>query len=235
MSNVTIWIAFFGGMASFFSPCIFPLLPAYISHLTGGQIKNSAVVVNRKLLIIRSLGFIVGFSLIFIAFGASASFVGQLLTDYRLWLMQLSGLLIILFGLHTAGWLEIKWLMYEKRLHVEKPSNGFFSSTVIGMAFASGWSPCVGLSLSTILLLAGNSDTFSQGIGMLIAYSIGMAVPFLVLSFVISYSLTFLRLINRQLGKIALFNGMLMVVLGFLVLSGQLQKISAWLARYSLF
>ncbi|MDW2884677.1 cytochrome c biogenesis CcdA family protein [Exiguobacterium artemiae] len=235
MSDITIWIAFFGGVASFFSPCIFPLLPAYISHLTGGQLKQTTFIVNRKILFVRSIGFISGFSLIFIVFGASASYLGQLLTDYRIWLMQFSGLLIIVFGLHTAGWLEIKWLMYEKRFHVEKPSKGFFSSTLIGMAFASGWSPCVGISLSTILLLAGNTDTLEQGMFLLIAYSTGMAIPFLIISFVVSYSLRFLRLMNRQLGKIALINGIMMVALGFLVLSGQLQKISAWLAQYSLF
>ncbi|WP_114571600.1 cytochrome c biogenesis CcdA family protein [Exiguobacterium flavidum] len=235
MQDISILFAVAGGLLSFFSPCVFPLLPAYVSHLTGGRFTDTTIEVDRRTLLIRSLGFIAGFSLIFIAFGASASFLGRVLMDYRVLLMQLAGLLIILFGLQMTGLLQFKWLMYEKRIQTEMTPKGFFSSAAIGMAFASGWSPCVGLSLSSILLLAGSTDTLLQGTVLLAAYSIGMAIPFLVVSVVISYSLGFMRRINRHLGKISLFNGVLMIALGFLVLSGQMQKISAILASYSLF
>lgn len=235
MNDIGLFFALAGGVLSFFSPCVFPLLPAYITHLTGGKIEDSKLEVNRVKLYMRSIGFIIGFSIIFIALGASASFVGKLLMNYRIVIMQIAGLLIIIFGLQMAGLLKFKFLMMEKKFHSERQSKNVLSSILLGMAFASGWSPCVGLALSSILLLASSTDTLSQGILLLGAYSLGMAIPFLIISIVISYSLKTMRKINKYLSKLAFVNGMIMVFLGFLVLSGQMQKISAWLSAYSLF
>lgn len=235
MNDIGIWFALIGGILSFFSPCVFPLLPAYITHLTGGKIEDSKIQVNRMKLYIRSIGFIIGFSIIFIALGASASFIGKLLLDYRIIIMQIAGLLIIVFGLQMAGLLSFKFLMKEKRIHAKQQSKNPFSSVILGMAFATGWSPCVSLALSSILLLAGSSETLNQGVILLSAYSVGMAIPFFIISIVISYSLKAIRKINQYLSKLAFINGMIMVMLGFLVLTGQMQKISAWLSSYSLF
>jgi cytochrome c-type biogenesis protein len=235
MNDVGIFFALAGGVLSFFSPCVFPLLPAYITHLTGGKIEDAKLQVNRTKLYLRSIGFIIGFSIIFIALGASASFIGKILMNYRIIIMQIAGLLIIIFGLQMAGLLKFKLLMKEKRIQSEHQSKSVFSSVLLGMAFATGWSPCVGLALSSILLLASSSDTLSQGVFLLAAYSLGMAIPFFIISIVISYSLKTMKKINKYLSKLAFVNGMIMVMLGFLVLSGQLQKISAWLSAYSLF
>jgi cytochrome c-type biogenesis protein len=235
VNDIGIFFAITAGILSFFSPCVFPLLPAYITHLTGGKIENSKLQVNRSKLYLRSIGFIVGFSLIFIALGASASFIGKILMNYRILIMQIAGLLIIIFGLQMAGLLKFKLLMKEKRIHSDDQPKNLFSSILLGMAFASGWSPCVGLALSSILLLAGSSDTLFQGVFLLGAYSFGMALPFFIISIVISYSLHIVKKINKYLAKLAFVNGMVMVMLGFLVLSGQMQKISAWLSAYSLF
>lgn len=236
MSNVGIFFAFIAGILSFFSPCIFPLLPAYITHLTGGKVENGRLDVNRKVLYVRSLGFILGFSLIFIIMGASASFLGKIFLQYRLIIMQIAGILIIIFGLQMAGILKFKFLMMEKKFHSKKDdSKRMLRSVTLGMAFASGWSPCVGLTLSSILLLASSSETFYQGIYLLISYSLGLAVPFGIISIVISYSLRVMKRINKYLSKLAFINGMIMVILGILVLSGQMQKISAWLSSYSIF
>jgi cytochrome c-type biogenesis protein len=235
MADIGIFFAVAGGVLSFFSPCVFPLLPAYITHLTGGKIEDSKLQVDRTKLYMRSLGFIIGFSLIFIALGASASFIGKVLANYRVLIMQIAGFLIIIFGLQMAGLLKLKVLMKEKRIQSQHQSKNMFSSILLGMAFASGWSPCVGLALSSILLLASSSDTLLQGTLLLGAYSLGMAIPFFIISIVISYSLKTLRKINRYLSKLAFVNGMIMVMLGFLVLSGQMQKISGWLSSYSLF
>ncbi|MBY0122830.1 cytochrome c biogenesis CcdA family protein [Bacillus sp. S/N-304-OC-R1] len=235
MNDIGILFALAGGLFSFFSPCVFPLLPAYITHLTGGKIEDSKLEVNRTKLYLRSIGFIVGFSLIFIALGASASFIGKILINYRVIIMQIAGLLITIFGLQMAGLLKFKFLMREKRIQSEQKSKNILSSVLLGMAFASGWSPCVGLALSSILLLASSSDTLVQGIFLLGAYSLGMAIPFFIISIVISYSLKTMRKINRYLSKLAVINGMVMVTLGILVLSGKMQKISAWLSAYSLF
>ncbi|MBM7647463.1 cytochrome c-type biogenesis protein [Bacillus ectoiniformans] len=235
MNEIGVFFAIAGGLLSFFSPCVFPLLPAYVTHLTGGKIEDSKLEVDRRKLYMRSIGFIIGFSIIFMALGASASFIGKLLMNYRMLIMQVAGLLIIIFGLQMAGLINFKFLMKEKRIHSERQSKNMFSSVLLGMAFASGWSPCVGLALSSILLLASSSDTLSYGVMLLGAYSLGMAIPFFVITVVISYSLKTMKKINRHLSKLAFINGMIMVFLGFLVLSGQMQKISAWLSAYSLF
>jgi cytochrome c-type biogenesis protein len=235
MNDIGIFFAITGGTLSFFSPCVFPLLPAYITHLTGGEIEDSKMQVNRTKLYIRSIGFTIGFSFIFIVLGASASFIGKILVNYRVMIMQIAGLLIIIFGLQMAGLLKFKLLMKEKRIQSELQPKSIFSSVLLGMAFASGWSPCVGLALSSILLLASSSDTLSQGIFLLGAYSLGMAIPFFIISIVISYSLKTMKKINKYLSKLSFVNGIVMIMLGFLVLSGQMQKISAWLSAYSLF
>ncbi|WP_404323254.1 cytochrome c biogenesis protein CcdA [Cytobacillus firmus] len=235
MNDIGMLFALAAGVLSFFSPCVFPLLPAYVTHLTGGRIGNAKMQVDRKKLYLRSFGFIIGFSMIFIALGASASFIGKILMNYRMIIMQAAGLLIIIFGLQMAGLLKFKFLMKEKRFKTENKSKGMFGSVLLGMAFASGWSPCVGLALSSILLLASSSDTLSQGIFLLMSYSLGMAIPFFVISVIISYSLKTMRKINKYLSRLAFVNGMIMVALGMLVLSGQMQKISAWLSAYSLF
>ncbi|MGF2616275.1 hypothetical protein FZC84_00650 [Rossellomorea vietnamensis] len=161
MNEIGILFALAGGLLSFFSPCVFPLLPAYVTHLTSGKIEGS-------------------------------------------------------------------------QLQKEKTKN-MGGSILLGMAFATGWSPCVGLALSSILLLASSSDTLMQGVFLLGAYSLGMAIPFFIISVIISYSLNTMRKINRYLSKLAFINGVVMILLGFLVLSGQMQKISAWLSAYSLF
>jgi cytochrome c-type biogenesis protein len=235
MNEIGIWFALIGGMLSFFSPCVFPLLPAYITHLTGGRIENSQLKVNQSLLYSRAFGFILGFSLIFIALGATATWLGTLLMQYRTLIMQIAGFLIILFGLQMAGLLKMKFLMKEIKMQTENRSKNLFGSILLGMAFATGWSPCVGLALSSILLLASSSDTVAQGIFLLGAYSLGMAIPFLIISVAISYSLKTMKKINKYLSKLAFVNGAIMILLGFLVLGGQMQKISAWLSAFSLF
>lgn len=235
MNDIGMFFALAAGVLSFFSPCVFPLLPAYVTHLTGGKIEDSKMQVDRAKLYLRSFGFIIGFSIIFIALGASASFIGKILMNYRMMVMQVAGLLIIIFGLQMAGLLKFKFLMKEKRFQSENKSKEIFGSVLLGMAFASGWSPCVGLALSSIILLASSSDTLGQGVFLLVAYSLGMAIPFFIISVVISYSLKTMRKINKYLSKLAFINGMVMVALGMLVLSGQMQKISAWLSAYSLF
>ncbi|MBM7622063.1 cytochrome c-type biogenesis protein [Bacillus tianshenii] len=235
MNDIGLFFALSAGVLSFFSPCVFPLLPAYITHLTGGKIEDAKLHVDRTKLYMRSIGFIFGFSAIFIALGASASFIGSWLMNYRIALMQVAGVLIVIFGLQMAGLLKLKFLMKEKKFQSVHESKNIAGSVLLGMAFASGWSPCVGLALSSILLLASSSETLMEGIFLLSAYSLGMAVPFFIISILISQSLKTMRKINKYLSKLAFINGMVMILLGFLVLTGQMQKISAWLSFYSLF
>lgn len=233
--NITIFIALLAGILSFFSPCIFPLVPAYVTHLTGSKIEDGRINLDKKILFVRSIAFILGFSIVFVMMGASASFIGQFFMEHRKLIGQISGILIITFGLQMAGILKLKFLMIEKRWDNKLEPKSFWSSAVLGFAFGSGWTPCVGLALSSILLLAGSTETVYQGMLMLWIYSLGLGIPFLLISFLLSYSLTALKKINRFLPTLSLVNGWILVGLGVLLYTGQMQKISAWLARFTIF
>ncbi|MGG0542076.1 cytochrome c biogenesis protein CcdA [Priestia aryabhattai] len=236
MDQIPLWVALGAGLFSFFSPCIFPVLPACLSHLTGGNIQNQKLQVNQKLLLQGSIAFVIGFSLVFIVMGASATFIGQLFRMNRQLIEYISGGLIILFGLQMLGIFKLSFLMKEKKWdhQLQKPTN-WISSIFLGVAFGSGWTPCVGLTLSSILLLAGSSSTFIQGMLLLSIYSLGMAVPFLFISFMMTKSLRIIRIINQYLGKLSILNGSIMIVLGILMFTGQLTKISAYFSRFTIF
>ncbi|MGG1630263.1 cytochrome c biogenesis CcdA family protein [Rossellomorea sp. NRS-1567] len=235
MTEVSIWFALAAGALSFFSPCVFPLLPAYVSHLTGGQAREGQMQVERSVVLLRSFGFIAGFSLIFILMGASASFLGEIFSEYRIYIEQIAGILIIVFGLQMMGWLSFSFLMKDTRKLETRKKGTAVGSILLGMAFASGWSPCVGLTLSSILLLASASSTLTQGVVLLIVYSLGLAVPFLLISLLITKTFTVMKVVNKILPKLSKINGALMIALGFLVFSGKMQQISSYLSVFSLF
>ncbi|MEM1503614.1 cytochrome c biogenesis CcdA family protein [Domibacillus sp. 8LH] len=236
MEQVTLWIALVGGLLSFFSPCVVPILPAYVSHLTGGNIQEQKLRVDASHLVQRSLAFVFGFSMVFILMGASATFIGQLFTANRPFIEQLSGILIIIFGLQMLGIFQFSFLMKDKKWdHQLKQPTSWLSSILLGMAFGFGWTPCVGLTLSSILLLASSSNTLGHGMVMLTFYSLGMALPFLLLSFMMTRSVSIIRTINRYLGRLSVINGSIMILLGLLVFTGQMTKISAYFAQFSLF
>ncbi|KKC47797.1 cytochrome C biogenesis protein CcdA [Paenibacillus sp. VTT E-133280] len=234
MDNLTILVAFAAGMLSFLSPCVFPLIPAYISHLTGSTFQDGKLVVNRWNLSLQAFSFIVGFSLIFITMGASASFIGRFFAQERELVQRISGLLIVVFGLQMAGFLNFRLLM-SGRTWQTKPtaSRGIIRSLLTGVAFGAGWSPCVGLALSSILLLAGSTETLWNGIGMLAVYSFGLGVPFLLISWLLTYSMSMMKKMNRWMPLLSKINGWLLIGMGLLLFTGQLQKISAWLSQYT--
>lgn len=209
---------------------LWSLLPAYVANLTGSMFENNRIVVSRKVLIVRSLGFIAGFSLIFMAMGATASAIGQILSLYRAVILKISGLLIIVFGMQMAGILRLRFLILDKQLNIETQKRNTFSSMLLGISFGIGWTPCVSLVLSSILLLAGSSGTVLKGIFMLFVYSLGLGIPFLIITFLITCFLSVAKKINRFLGVLSLVNGWIMIVMGLLLYTGQMQKISAWLA-----
>ncbi|WP_206810004.1 cytochrome c biogenesis CcdA family protein [Paradesulfitobacterium ferrireducens] len=236
MENVSVLFAFTAGMLSFLSPCVFPLIPAYVANLTGSTLGNNRVEVSKRLLLARSLSFIMGFSLIFVLMGASASVLGQIFTHNRDIVQKISGLLIIVFGLQMAGILKLRFLMMEKRWEAKLTGEkNIWRSLLLGMSFGAGWTPCVGLALSSILLLAGSANTVYSGILMLFVYSLGLGIPFLAISLIITYSLRVVRKINRSLGMLSLINGWILIGMGLLLYTGQLQKLSAWLAGFTYF
>ena len=236
MENVSVFFAFTAGILSFLSPCVFPLIPAYVANLTGSTFGDDRMEASKRVLLIRSLSFIIGFSIIFVLMGASASAVGRLFTHNRDIIQKISGILIIVFGLQMAGVLKLRWLMMEKRWEGKQTTEtSAWRSLILGLSFGAGWTPCVGLALSSILLLAGSANTVYSGMFMLLVYSLGLGIPFLAISLIITYSFKIVKTINRRLGLLSIINGWILVAMGLLLYAGQLQKISAWLSQFTYF
>lgn len=232
MEDISMFFAFMAGVLSFFSPCVLPLLPVYLANLTGAVIDKDKMQVSRLLVGVRSLGFISGFSTVFIIMGASATILGEFIIENRSILEKVGGLLIILFGLQEMGLLQFKLLARSKQWDI--PGAGkrnFLSSVVMGLAFGTGWTPCVGLVLSSILVLAGTLSTVYQGACMLFIYSLGLGLPFFLLSLALTYSLARVRDLNRYLGRISFCSGGILVIMGVLLLLGRFSALSAWFVR----
>ncbi|MBU9720714.1 MULTISPECIES: cytochrome c biogenesis CcdA family protein [Bacillaceae] len=228
---VGLWIALFAGAVSFFSPCVFPLVPAYVAQLTGSTIEDNQVKADRKLILTRSIGFIIGFTSIFLILGASSSFIGNLFLENRFLFERLGGIIIILFGLQLMGIFNITFLLSEKRLTTPKKSTSFGRSILFGLVFAAGWSPCIGLVLGSILTLAAQGTTFSALL-LLLMYSVGLGVPFLLVALLYSKSLDKIRNINRYLPVIQKISGGIMVLLGVMLFTGLFARMAAYLSQF---
>jgi cytochrome c-type biogenesis protein len=217
--------AFAAGVLSFFSPCIFPLIPGYFSFLTGLSLDRLTAGSNpevRKKVLFSAIAFVSGFSAVFIMLGASASFMGGLVFEYRSVIRVIGGIVVILFGVHLIGLIRIRGLEYEKRIQVVDRPLGYFGGFLVGMAFGAGWSPCIGPLLGSILIFAGSRDTVSEGIVLLGVYSAGLAVPFIVISFFINYLLTFIKKISFAMRYINTAAGILLVLVGILLVADRI-------------
>lgn len=235
MENISVLFAFTAGMLSFLSPCVFPLIPAYVANLTGSTYGENRIEVTKQVLLTRSVSFILGFSIVFVLMGASASALGQIFANNRELIQKISGILIIIFGLQMAGMLNLRFLMREKRWEsTPATENSIWRSLIMGISFGAGWTPCVGLALSSILLMAGSAQTVYSGMFLLLIYSLGLGIPFLAISVIITYSLKIVKSINNKLGLLSSISGWILVAMGFLLLTGQLQKMSAWLSQFTL-
>jgi len=234
LENLSIYFALSAGLLSFFSPCVFPLIPAYVAHLSDGTVSSGKVNTNKRVLLLRSISFILGFSIVFVLLGASASFVGQLFLENKKLIQMFGGILIIIFGIQILGIFKIKFLMSEKRfIHNSSSKANSIRSFILGLAFGSGWTPCVGLALSSILLLASSTETVFSGMLLLWIYSLGLGIPFLLLSIIVTYSLNVVKKINKILPKLSLINGWVLILMGILLFTGQMQKISSYLSTFT--
>ena len=218
--NITYSAALLAGLLSFFSPCILPLIPAYFSFITGLSLDELTQdkEKTRQKVILSTLFYVGGFSFIFILFGASASFLGGVASQYSWVIRYLGGGIILVFGLHLLGLINIKGFNFEKKIHVKKKPLHLTGTFVIGMAFGAGWSPCIGPMLGSILIVAGNQDTVIKGVVLLAVYSAGLGIPFLLMSFFIH---SILEIMKRATKFIAIFNkisGILLIVIGFLLI-----------------
>ncbi|MBF0623378.1 MAG: cytochrome c biogenesis protein CcdA [Magnetococcales bacterium] len=232
MEEVTLLAALLAGLISFVSPCVLPLVPAYISFMTGvsvdslrtGQDGAGRGTVWRAGLY--SLSFVLGFSLVFILLGASAFALGQLLLDYMNILAKIGGVLIVLFGLHYMGVFRIGLLNLEARFNAQRKPPGLWGAFVIGLAFAFGWTPCVGPILAAILAVAGAQETVLRGMLLLAVYSAGLGIPFVLGGLAINGFLGFSARMRRHLHKVEMLSGGLLVVVGILIFLGDLNRVA---------
>jgi len=215
--TVSYFAAFSAGLLSFFSPCVLPLIPAYFTFITGTSLEEltqgTAADVRKKVLL-STVAYVLGFSLVFILLGASASFIGGFINTHSDWIRIGGGLLIIILGIHLTGIIRIPGLEIEKRVHVREKPLHFLGSFLVGMAFGAGWSPCIGPLLGSILVIASHQETIMEGMALLGVYSAGLAIPFIVIAFFINYMLVFLRRATKVLKYVNLVAGTLLILVG---------------------
>ncbi len=226
-ASISYIAAFLGGIIAFFSPCILPLIPAYFSYITGltfNNLKENSSAEIRKITFLHSCFFVIGFSLVFILLGASATFLGQLLFNYQDIIRKIGAILIIFFGFYIAGWINLPFLMQERKLHLKFKPAGYLGSAVVGMVFGLGWTPCVGPILGSILVLAGTSQNIGQGILLLTFFSLGLAIPFLMASLAFNSFLNYFNAVKKHLEIISKISGVLLIILGIFLWFGSLPR-----------
>jgi cytochrome c-type biogenesis protein len=233
--NVTLIAAFGAGVLSFISPCVLPLIPGYLSFVSGvslEEMRDEEKSAARRQVIVTSLAFILGFSLVFIALGASASAIGKFLFRNSNILGKVAGVLVIVFGLHTMGVFRIPFLETEKRLQAGAKPKTLLGAVMVGMAFGFGWTPCIGPILSGILLLAGSKETVREGVVMLAVYSAGLGIPFLLTALAINKFFAASGRIRRHYHAIEVSSGVLLVFIGVLLFTDQMTVIVRYLTPY---
>ncbi len=233
--DVSIWAAFAAGVLSFLSPCVLPLVPPYLCYLAGVNLEELTEAEGeearnawRKALLAAFI-FVLGFSTVFVAMGAGASAIGQLLREYLDILAKIAGVVIIIMGLHFMGLFKIRFLLMEKRYHADAKPATFIGAYVIGLAFALGWTPCIGPVLASILAIAASEESVSRGAFLLAVYSAGLGVPFLLAAFAINGFLSFMKRFRRHMRTVEIVMGLFLVITGIMFLTGSMQIISTWL------
>jgi len=226
-ADPTIWLAFAAGFLSFISPCCLPLYPSYLSYITGisvAELRNDRSVVLRKAMI-HTLFFVLGFSIIFISLGLTATLIGSLFRDHQDLIRQLGGILVVVMGLFMLGLFKPTLFMQEKRFEFAQKPAGYLGSVLVGISFAAGWTPCVGPILTSVLTLSASNP--SQGVPFIIAYTLGFAVPFILMSFFIGRT----RWILRYSSILMKVGGALMILIGILLYTDKMTDITIWLIR----
>ena len=234
--NVSLLAAFAAGFLSFISPCVLPLIPGYISFVSGVSVdemrSDAPPAASRLQVFVTSLAFVLGFSLVFIALGASATAIGKFMFSKLPLLSKLAGVVLIIFGLHTMGVFRLAFLDTEKRVHQRRKPAGPLGAMLVGIAFAFGWTPCIGPILGGILAIAGSKNTVAEGVTLLAVYSLGLGIPFLITSLAINQFFGAAKRIRKYYHAIELTSGALLIVIGVLILTGQLTIIVRYLQPY---
>lgn len=238
LPQTSLMAAFLAGLLSFVSPCVLPLVPSYLMFITGlsfDQLSDSAERHRlRKTIVVNALLFIGGFSLVFIAFGASASLIGQLLTDYQQLIRKVGGVLIVLFGLYVMGILNLRFLMTEKRIHLHNRPAGYAGSVLIGATFAAGWTPCVGPVLGTMLMYASTTDTLADGVTLLAFYSLGLGLPLFAAAMGVDRFLASFKRVRRYQKTVSAASGLFLIIFGLIIYSDSLTLLTSFFERYGI-
>ena len=225
MSEIGYITAFLGGLLSFLSPCVLPLIPSYLSFITGmsfDDFQKGDKKKVRRLTIVNSSAFILGFSTVFILLGVFSSVVGKFLAVYYDQIRIIGGSIIILLGLYVMGVLKLNFLQYERRVHLHSKPKGHFGSFVVGLTFGAGWTPCIGPILGSILLIASTSGSAMQGFWLLLVYSLGLAVPFMITALAINSFLSHFSAIQKYMRLIMMLSGLLLIAFGLIMLTDNL-------------
>lgn len=234
--DLSIFLAFLAGLISFLSPCVLPLLPSYLAFITGLSfeelIRQGSSRQVRQIILTHSLLFILGFSILFTLMGASATLLGQWLATYRDMIRLGGGILIIILGFFISGIIPLDFLQREKRWHWQHKPLGYLGTFLVGVTFAAGWTPCVGPMLSAILLYASTAENIKSGIILLLVYSLGLAVPFLVSSLALNSFLNAFQKARRFIGILTKVGGILLIGIGFLLLTNSFDFLNEFLSRW---
>ena len=223
---IELFIAFAAGLISFLSPCVLPLIPGYISYVSGSSLNE--LIQEKKINLIPIILFTIGFSIVFIIFGAASTFLGQILLQNSFELRIVAGITIIIFSLHIIGIINLKFLNYEKRIQASRNKN-IFSPVVIGAAFGFGWTPCIGPILGSILALAATEESINKGILLLFFYSLGLAIPFILSGYLIQRFLIFSKNFKNNINLVSKIGGVILLITGILILTNQLQVLGYYI------
>lgn len=235
-ANVTFFGAFIAGLLSFLSPCVLPLIPSFITYITGLsfadlQSEHPSHKVRQQT-IVHTLLFIAGFTTVFVLLGASATFIGGFLHEHMNTIRKVGGVLIIIFGIHVTGLVPIHLLLGEKRVTVHRKPAGYLGSFVVGLAFAAGWTPCIGPILATILMVAATEDTVARGIWLLFTYSMGLAIPFFLSSLAMHQFLVVFNRFKKHIRLFEIVTGVFLIIVGVMIFTNYLSVLSRFTMKW---
>jgi cytochrome c-type biogenesis protein len=226
-TSIGFFIAFTAGVLSFLSPCVLPLIPSYLSFITGMSLEEMGE--HRRAAVTHALLFVTGFTLIFLLLGATATGVGRLVNFHQVWLERIGGLLIIFFGLYLLGVFRFGALARERRVHIQNKPLGYLGSALVGVAFGAGWTPCIGPILGAILTYAGTQGSWARGVTLLLSYSLGLAVPFLLAALAVERFIRWFQRYRHLMPLVTKASGGILVFLGLLLVSGYFSLLASWL------
>lgn len=236
--DISFIMAFLAGLLSFVSPCVLPVVPFYITFITGLTYDELTSTENRKeirwLTVKNSLFFIAGFSFIFVMLGAGATSIGKFFLSNQDIIRKTGGAIIILLGLYFTGILKLKFLMSEKRVSIQNKPAGYLGTFLVGVAFAAGWTPCIGPILGSILLIASTKESVFTGIELLSVYSAGLGLPLLITAFAVNSSLSYFKKLNRWMWHISVVSGVFLIILGILLMTNSFTLVTSLLSKYNI-